>query len=100
MTYRRLTSPHLDRPRLARRAGHIGHRPLDGTGDAVDSRLSTGLGIGGLLATLNALVSEAAARRTMPLTVALMTSGFSLGGLTGGRSRHGYCQTIGGGARS
>ena len=48
------------------------------------TRLATGFGIGGMLSTSNALVSEYANRRARGTAVALMAAGFPLGGIIGG----------------
>ena len=47
-------------------------------------RLFTGLGIGGMLATTNAIVAETANARRRNLAVAAMTAGFPLGAVVGG----------------
>ena len=47
-------------------------------------RLLTGLGIGGMLASINAAVAELSSRRWRSLAVALMVVGYPLGGVVGG----------------
>lgn len=47
-------------------------------------RLLTGLGIGGMLATINASAAEFSNDRWRPLTLALMVIGYPLGGVIGG----------------
>lgn len=47
-------------------------------------RVITGVGIGGMVATINAVASEFANERRRDLSVALMTIGLPLGGLIGG----------------
>lgn len=48
------------------------------------ARLVTGLGIGGMLASTNAMVAEYASRRRRSLAVVLMASGYPLGATLGG----------------
>src|SRR5271156_2901531 len=47
-------------------------------------RLLTGLGIGGMLASINAAVAELSNRRWRNLAVSLMVVGYPLGGVVGG----------------
>ncbi len=47
-------------------------------------RLFTGLGLGGVLATINPIVAEFSSLKKRGALVALMASGFSLGSITGG----------------
>ena len=47
-------------------------------------RIVTGLGIGGMVAAINAVASEFANERRRDLSVALMTIGYPVGGLLGG----------------
>lgn len=47
-------------------------------------RLLTGLGIGGMLASINAAVAEVANARRRTLSVALMSSGYPMGAVLGG----------------
>jgi len=47
-------------------------------------RLLTGLGIGGMLASINAAVAELSSRRWRNLAVSLMVVGYPLGGVVGG----------------
>lgn len=47
-------------------------------------RIVTGLGIGGMVAAINAVASEFANERRRDLSVALMTIGYPIGGLLGG----------------
>jgi benzoate transport len=47
-------------------------------------RLITGLGIGGMLAAINAMAAEYANRRRRPLAVAIMAAGYPVGAVIGG----------------
>jgi len=47
-------------------------------------RLITGLGIGGMLAAINAMAAEYANRRRRPLAVAIMAAGYPIGAVVGG----------------
>ncbi len=53
-------------------------------GDLRTWRLITGLGIGGMLATINAVAAEYANRRQRNLCVSLMTIGYPVGAVLGG----------------
>ena len=48
------------------------------------TRLLTGLGIGGMLAVINALAAEFANDRSRGAAVAIMAAGYPIGGITGG----------------
>nr|WP_246438404.1 MFS transporter [Novosphingobium piscinae] len=48
------------------------------------TRLFTGLGIGGMLAVINALAAEFASARTRGAAVAVMAAGYPIGGIAGG----------------
>lgn len=60
-------------------AGHAA-----GIGDLLGWRLLTGLGIGGMLAALNAAAAECANDRWRSLAMALMVIGYPVGGILGG----------------
>ena len=47
-------------------------------------RFFTGLGIGGMLAVINAQAAEFANNKSRPLAIALMTGGYPIGGIVGG----------------
>ena len=47
-------------------------------------RLITGLGIGGMLAAINAMAAEYANRKRRPLAVAIMAAGYPIGAVVGG----------------
>jgi benzoate transport len=47
-------------------------------------RLVTGLGIGGMLAAINAMAAEYANRKRRPLAVAIMAAGYPIGAVVGG----------------
>jgi MFS transporter, AAHS family, 4-hydroxybenzoate transporter len=47
-------------------------------------RLVTGLGVGGLLASLNTMVAEYAPRRSRNFAISFLQSGYAIGGLAGG----------------
>lgn len=60
-------------------AGHAG-----GVATLLVFRLLTGLGIGGILASINALAAELSSNRWRSLAMALMVVGYPLGGVFGG----------------
>jgi benzoate transport len=47
-------------------------------------RLVTGLGIGGMLAAINAQAAEFSSTKSRPMMIALMTAGYPIGGVVGG----------------
>ncbi len=55
-----------------------------GVGELLCWRLLTGLGIGGMLAAINALAAEFSNARWRPLAMAIMVIGYPLGGVFGG----------------
>lgn len=87
---------------LGRIADQIGRRPTilmclvvmvagmflvpfaDGLGELSAYRLLTGLGIGGMLASTNAMVAEYANARWRTLAVTVMAAGYPLGAIVGG----------------
>jgi benzoate transport len=60
-------------------AGHAG-----GVAALLPYRLLTGLGIGGMLAAINALAAESSSRRWRSVAMAFMVIGYPLGGVAGG----------------
>lgn len=57
---------------------------VQGIGELAAIRFATGLGIGGMLATTNALVAECARPRWKSTAVALMAAGYPFGSVVGG----------------
>jgi len=47
-------------------------------------RLMTGLGIGGMLASINAMAAEYSNVRSRPMAIAVMSAGYPIGGVVGG----------------
>jgi len=69
---------------FAMSAGMFGASVAGGVPALLAYRLLTGLGIGGMLASINAAVAELSSLRWRSLAVALMVVGYPLGGITGG----------------
>ena len=69
---------------FAMSAGMFGASVAGGVPTLLVYRLLTGLGIGGMLASINAAVAELSSLRWRSLAVALMVVGYPLGGITGG----------------
>jgi len=69
---------------VAMAAGMFGAGYAGGVPDLLAWRLLTGLGIGGMLASINATASELPNRRWRSLAMALMVIGYPLGGIVGG----------------
>jgi benzoate transport len=69
---------------LAMSVGMFGASLADGVPTLLVWRLLTGLGIGGMLASINAAAAELSSQRWRSLAVALMVIGYPLGGVIGG----------------
>jgi benzoate transport len=69
---------------LAMAVGMFGASLAGGVPTLLVWRLLTGLGIGGMLASINAAAAELSSRRWRSLAVALMVIGYPLGGVIGG----------------
>src|SRR5258708_37946997 len=69
---------------FARAVGMFGASCADGVPTLLVWRLLTGLGIGGMLASINAVAAELSSQRWRSLAVALMVVGYPLGGVIGG----------------
>ena len=69
---------------LAMSAGMFGASQAGGVTTLLAWRLLTGLGIGGMLAAINAAVAELSSRRWRNLAVSLMVIGYPVGGVIGG----------------
>ncbi len=69
---------------LAMSVGMFGASVAGGVPTLLACRLLTGLGIGGMLASINAAVAELSNQRWRSLAVALMVVGYPLGGVAGG----------------
>jgi benzoate transport len=69
---------------VAMAVGMFGASHADGVPTLLVWRLLTGLGIGGMLASINAAVAELSSQRWRSLAVALMVIGYPLGGVFGG----------------
>jgi MFS family permease len=64
--------------------GMFGASVADGVPTLLACRLLTGLGIGGMLASINAAVAELSSQRWRSLAVSLMVIGYPVGGVIGG----------------
>jgi benzoate transport len=71
---------------FAMTVGMFGASHADGVPTLLAWRLLTGLGIGGMLASISAAAAELSSRRWRSLAVALMVIGYPLGGVIGGMS--------------
>jgi benzoate transport len=69
---------------LAMAAGMFGAAQAGGVHDLLIWRLITGLGIGGVLPSINATAAEFSNRRWRSLAMALMVIGYPIGGISGG----------------
>jgi benzoate transport len=69
---------------IAMSVGMFGASFADGVPMLLVCRLLTGLGIGGMLASINAAVAELSSQRWRSLAVSLMVVGYPLGGVIGG----------------
>ena len=69
---------------VAMTVGMLGASRADGVATLLIWRLLTGLGIGGMLASINAAVAELSSQRWRSLAVSLMVIGYPLGGVIGG----------------
>jgi benzoate transport len=69
---------------FAMTVGMFGASLADGVPTLLVWRLLTGLGIGGMLASINAAAAELSSRRWRSLAVALMVIGYPVGGVIGG----------------
>jgi MFS transporter, AAHS family, vanillate permease len=69
---------------FAMAVGMFGAGHADGVPTLLVWRLLTGLGIGGMLASINAAAAELSSQRRRSLAVALMVIGYPLGGVIGG----------------
>jgi MFS transporter, AAHS family, vanillate permease len=69
---------------VAMAVGMFGASHADGVPTLLAWRLLTGLGIGGMLASINAAAAELSSQRWRSLAVALMVIGYPLGGVFGG----------------
>jgi MFS family permease len=69
---------------LAMSIGMFGASLADGVPTLLIWRLLTGLGIGGMLASINAAAAELSSQRWRSLAVAFMVIGYPLGGVFGG----------------
>ena len=69
---------------LAMTAGMYGASQADNMQALLTWRIVAGVGIGGMLASINALTSEVANNRWRSLSMALMVLGYPLGGVVGG----------------
>ncbi|MDE2403208.1 MAG: MFS transporter [Sphingomonadales bacterium] len=64
--------------------GMLATTQVGSIGALAATRLVTGLGIGGMLATTNALVAEYASDKARGAAVAIMAAGYPVGGIAGG----------------
>ena len=69
---------------VAMAAGMFGASMAGGVPTLLAWRLLTGLGIGGMLASINAAVAELSSRRWRSLAVSMMVIGYPVGGVIGG----------------
>ena len=69
---------------VAMTAGMFGAAHADDVPTLLVWRLLTGLGIGGMLAAINAAAAEISSQRWRSLAMALMVIGYPVGGVTGG----------------
>jgi benzoate transport len=69
---------------VAMSVGMFGAAHADGVPTLLVWRLLTGLGIGGMLASINAAAAELSSQRWRNLAVSLMVIGYPLGGVIGG----------------
>src|SRR5215469_16186596 len=69
---------------IAMAVGMFGAGHARGVADLLPWRLLTGLGIGGTLAAINAAAAELSNRRWRSFAMALMVTGYPLGGVVGG----------------
>jgi benzoate transport len=69
---------------VAMSVGMFGASVADGVPTLLACRLLTGLGIGGMLASINAAVAELSSQRWRSLAVSLMVIGYPVGGVIGG----------------
>ena len=69
---------------VAMTIGMFGASVAGGVPALLVARLLTGLGIGGMLASINAAAAELSSQRWRSLAVALMVIGYPLGGVVGG----------------
>ena len=69
---------------VAMSVGMFGASLADGVPTLLAWRLLTGLGIGGMLASINAAVAELSSQRWRSLAVSLMVIGYPVGGVIGG----------------
>ena len=69
---------------VAMTVGMFGASYADGVSTLLVWRLLTGLGIGGMLASINAAAAELSSERRRSLAVSLMVIGYPLGGVIGG----------------
>jgi benzoate transport len=69
---------------FAMAVGMFGASLADGVPTLLGWRLLTGLGIGGMLASINAAAAELSSRRWRSLAVSLMVIGYPVGGVIGG----------------
>ena len=69
---------------LAMSVGMFGASQAGGVASLLAWRLLTGLGIGGMLAAINAAVAELSSQRWRNLAVSLMVIGYPVGGVIGG----------------
>ena len=69
---------------VAMAAGMFGAAQAHGVAQLLPWRLLTGLGIGGTLASINAVAAEISNRRWRSFALALMVIGYPLGGVIGG----------------
>jgi benzoate transport len=69
---------------IAMAIGMLGAGHANGVSELLIWRLLTGLGIGGLLAAINAATAEFSNRRWRSLAMALMVIGYPIGGVLGG----------------
>ncbi|MGO9930229.1 MAG: MFS transporter [Steroidobacteraceae bacterium] len=69
---------------VAMSLGMFGASRADGVATLLIWRLLTGLGIGGMLASINAAVAELSSQRWRSLAVSLMVIGYPVGGVIGG----------------
>src|SRR5271154_1715887 len=69
---------------LAMSVGMFGASHASGVSTLLAWRLLTGLGIGGMLASINAAVAELSSERRRSVAVSLMVVGYPVGGVIGG----------------
>jgi len=69
---------------VAMSVGMFGASRADGVATLLVWRLLTGLGIGGMLASINAAAAELSSQRWRSLAVSLMVIGYPVGGVIGG----------------